>query len=349
MKTLILLILNIFVALAAAAKKENAWPVDKKCDVDGPGTIVTFEVLPWLRKTLDEMDELTTRLLDGLSNGIAQLEPQVDRSPMYHLDREKYFGNIKANLNAYYTEVYEAVVTSWVNLTRVHERFDDRFGRLKNPYSCVFAIKSVGGYHPFQYAFADLHHMALKVEESYYRAAGTLRSILKELSVTTTAMVSTSLVVLSETLHLQTLGKEDHDRLLLNNIERVAPNFLGKLMTKLVKSGNDPDSVPRINSEVLAELEPVHQALQYQLRELHEHCFVCSLMPEMYRTLWRSQTNASLQRTKRRPKFSSDFSNIYENEEFLSEVVLSLMMSFKNEPLEVNPDELEPTAKSRGD
>jgi hypothetical protein len=72
-------------------------------------------------------------------------------------------------------------------------------------------------------------------------------------------------------------------------------------------------------------------------------------MPEMYQTLWRSQTNASLQRTKRRPKFSSDFSNIYKNEEFLSEVVLSLMMSFKNEPLEVNPDELEPTAKSRGD
>ncbi|KAF2349012.1 hypothetical protein FHG87_020233, partial [Trinorchestia longiramus] len=309
--------------------QEHAWPVEMKCNANGPGLLVTHEILPWLSKTVYELEELSTRLVDGLNEGIAKLEPHLDRSPMYKLDRQEYFDNMKNNLDKYYSEVYDDVVSSWVNFTIAYERYEMRIGRLMNPYSCTFAMKYVGGFHPYQNVFLDLHYMAQKVEESYYKASGILKGVLRELAITTRAMVTTCVVMLTETLNLTSLDKEDYDRLILNNIEKLAPNFLGSLMRKFVNK--EGSGMKLINANVLGELEDVHQALQYQLAELHEQCYDCTLMYKMYEMLWNSQAYASRQRTRKRPKFSQEVTKIYQNEAMLSEIVMSLMATFNDD------------------
>lgn len=334
MQARVLLWLPLLVTVVFAAKKENSWPVTKQCSADAPGYIVDNEIVPWMIKSLDELSELSSTLIDKINEGLEFLEPHVDQSPMFHLDREEYFTSIKANIDGYFNGVYDDVLTSWRNISTVNERMENRFALMENPYACVFALGSVGGYHPYEKVFDDLKHMAVKIQEAQWRSSGVLRSVLQELSVTTQAIIMNSLTIIMDSLNLKEVDAEDGNRLLTNNLARVAPNFLGLVLRKIIKKGSDPDNYKKINKNVLSEIEEVHYAMQEQLRDMGSRCYPCTKMHRLFHNFWRSQANSSKFRVRGIPTFTSDIRNVYHNEEFLSEVTLSLMASFKSEPIE---------------
>ena len=71
--------------------------------------------------------------------------------------------------------------------------------------------------------------------------------------------------------------------------------------------------------------------MKYDLMSVNNHCYPCQAMPILFKNFWRSQAHSSSARTRGQPKYDKDYTQVYNDDDFLSNVALSLMASFRRD------------------
>ncbi|KAG7170278.1 hypothetical protein Hamer_G016081 [Homarus americanus] len=93
----------------------------------------------------------------------------------------------------------------------------------------------------------------------------------------------------------------------------IAPNFLGSLISMILKRGSDPSGYKKILKEPLSSLEDFIR-LGGEAVDMGD--------------FWINMTQASHHHLQESPILEEDYEAIYQNEEYLTELVLELLASF---------------------
>lgn len=280
-----------------------------ECSRMSPKEIFHTELHPRLLDVLDEMSYFVESVLERIESALRILLPHVKDSPIGNLKVEEVFPEVRKFMFGTMRDVYDLVKTSWRDLIRTH----------------------VASKHD-----AKLQLEALRtVRDAQLQGEERIKASLMELSVTLKAIVLNSIHVVQDSLQLPENTDDNQAAIFVNRIlPRVAPNFLGTLMMKIMEKGEDPEAYKKLLTNTLRHLTgPVNQ--MYQELELivedeeEEEREGGESDPEvLLKDFWKRMVDECHLRLISDPLNENDFELIFQNEEYLAGLVLGLMATF---------------------
>ncbi|XP_071525035.1 uncharacterized protein [Panulirus ornatus] len=133
-------------------------------------------------------------------------------------------------------------------------------------------------------------------------------------------------LVVRESLKLPNGTKEQEAAQAIDrNLPKVAPNFLGTLMSLILRRGSDPSGYKKIRTDPLRTINPLVEEMYRSLEELVTRG---GGSEEELSDYWRNAVSAAHQHLEESPLLEEDYEIIFRNEEYLAELVLELMASF---------------------
>ncbi|XP_071525034.1 uncharacterized protein [Panulirus ornatus] len=300
---------NLEVASGGLPGQDETLLFDKYGDVEEPGDhcsryspkeVFHTHVHPHLLKTLDEMSHFVESVLSRMEWSLLTLLPHVDHSPVGDLKVEELFPEVRRFMQGTLRDVYDVIRTAWWDLIRIHVRGD------VSPARTLAAVSFV--------------------REAQERGEARLVAALQELTVTLKAVILNSVLVVRESLKLPNGTKEQEAAQAIDrNLPKVAPNFLGTLMSLILRRGSDPSGYKKIRTDPLRTINPLVEEMYRSLEELVTRG---GGSEEELSDYWRNAVSAAHQHLEESPLLEEDYEIIFRNEEYLAELVLELMASF---------------------
>ncbi|KAG0722450.1 hypothetical protein GWK47_005986 [Chionoecetes opilio] len=144
--------------------------------------------------------------------------------------------------------------------------------------------------------------------------------------------------VIQTSLHIPN-NTNDHDVALVisRELPKIAPNFLGIVIYKLLKRGSNPEAFEEALTDPLRSIIPlvekIHTELEATINRIRsigegkkkEEADAEDDEEEAMEAFWRAALEASHLHLKKWPLLEENFQLIYSNEEYLSEVLLQLI------------------------
>ncbi|XP_042866194.1 uncharacterized protein LOC122249421 [Penaeus japonicus] len=269
-----------------------------ECSRISPKEVFHTELHPRLLKNMDEMSHYVEAVVERVEAAVEVLLPHVSHSPIGELNSQELFAELSDFMQGTIREAYELVRTAWRDLIRAHAR-----GNLDREET--------------------LRALAL-IRDAQHQGDRYLNAALQELSVTIKAIVMNSIYVVHRSLNLPN-GTEEHDvaKAIHKNLPKVAPNFLGSLMTKVLERGSDPSAYKKILTDPLRDLNDAVDKMYSTLET-----FIENGNDEDMAAYWREIVSLSHQRMRDEPLLEENFDLIYLNETYLTELTLSLMATW---------------------
>ncbi|ROT82632.1 hypothetical protein C7M84_024204 [Penaeus vannamei] len=245
-----------------------------------------------------EMSLYVEAVVERVERAVEVLLPHVPDSPIGELKSQELFPELRDFILGTIRDAYDLVRTAWRDLIRAHSR-----GNLGSEET--------------------LRALQL-IRDAQHQGDRYLNTALQELSVTIKAIVMNSIYVVHRSLHLPNDTKE-HDiaEAVHSKLPKVAPNFLGNVMAKVLERGSDPSGYKKILTDPLRDLnkavDEMHSALETAIENGNA---------EDMAAYWREVVAQSHQRMRDDPLLEEDLEIIYLNETYLTELTLSLMATW---------------------
>lgn len=269
-----------------------------ECSRISPKEVFHTELHPRLLKAMDEMSLYVEAVVERVERAVEVLLPHVPDSPIGELKSQELFPELRDFILGTIRDAYDLVRTAWRDLIRAHSR-----GNLGSEET--------------------LRALQL-IRDAQHQGDRYLNTALQELSVTIKAIVMNSIYVVHRSLHLPNNTKE-HDiaEAVHSKLPKVAPNFLGNVMAKVLERGSDPSGYKKILTDPLRDLnkavDEMHSALETAIENGNA---------EDMAAYWREVVAQSHQRMRDDPLLEEDLEIIYLNETYLTELTLSLMATW---------------------
>ncbi|XP_063590326.1 uncharacterized protein LOC134767211 [Penaeus indicus] len=268
-----------------------------ECSRISPKEVFHTELHPRLLKAMDEMSLYVEAVVERVETAVEVLLPHVPDSPIGELKSQELFSELRDFMLGTIRDAYELARTAWRDLIRAHAR-------------------DMGSEETLQ---------ALQlIRDAQHQGDRYLNAALQELSVTIKAIVMNSIYVVHRSLHLPNDTEEHHvAEAIHGELPKVAPNFLGNVMAKVLERGSDPSGYKKILTEPLRDLNKAVDEMHATLEAAIENG-----KSEDMAAFWREVVAQSHRRMRNDPLREEDLEIIYRNETYLTELTLSLMATW---------------------
>ncbi|XP_045104068.1 uncharacterized protein LOC123499719 isoform X2 [Portunus trituberculatus] len=279
------------------------------CSRYSPKEVFHTVVNPHLFKILDEMSTFVEAVLHRIGPALHTLTPYVDQSPVGKLKIDELFLDVQTFMLGAMRDVYSGLRQAWRELIIAH---------INEPSSP--------------------HHICCSCScETQSEAEEQLVASLQEFSIIMKAVVFNSIHVIEASLSIPNNTADQEAALAISQkLPKIAPNFLGTLIYKLLKRSSDIGAFDKIHTSPLRSIIPLVEKMHAELnatisrrggtREGKEE--EEEEEEEAMEAFWRAAVEASHHHLEEWPLLDEDFHFIYSNEEYLSEVLLQLINSF---------------------
>ncbi|XP_068227570.1 uncharacterized protein [Palaemon carinicauda] len=271
-----------------------------ECSRISPKEIFHNEIHLRLLDALDEMSHFVEAVLTRIESALEILLPHVHESPIGNLKVQDLFPEVRQFLFGTMRDVYDVVRASWRDLIRTH----------------VSAPND-----------ADQQVEALRIiKDAQIQGEEKLKASLTELSVTLRAIILNSIYVIQESLKLpENTEPKQAAAQISRKLPKVAPNFLGTLMMKMIEKGDDRDAYKKLLTNTLRYITGPVDKMYEQLETLVR---AGPSKEEDLQNYWKSMIEESHSRLREDPIEPSKYEILFRNEEYLTELVLGLMATF---------------------
>ncbi|XP_066952004.1 uncharacterized protein [Macrobrachium rosenbergii] len=270
-----------------------------ECSRISPKEIFHNEIHLRLLHALDEMSHFVEAVLIRIESALNTLLPHVQESPIGNLRVEDLFPEVRRFLHGTMRDVYDVVRASWRDLIRTHvaEASD---------------------------ASQQLNALRI-VRDAQIQGEEKIKASLMELSVTLRAIILNSIYVLQESLKLPEHTEPKEAAAQINQkLPKVAPNFLGTLMMKIIEKGENRDAYKKLLTNTLRYITGPVNKMYEQLEDLNK----AGPSTENLQIYWKSMIEESHLRLIEDPIEPPKYEIVYQNEEYLAGLVLGLMATF---------------------
>ncbi|XP_064114467.1 uncharacterized protein LOC135220837 [Macrobrachium nipponense] len=264
-----------------------------------PKEIFHNEIHLRLLDALDEISHFVEAVLTRIESALKILLPHVQESPIGDLRVEDLFPEVRRFLHGTMRDVYNVIRTSWRDLIRIH-----------------VAMASD--------AAQQMHALTI-VRDAQIQGEEKIKASLMELSVTLRAIILNSIYVLQESLKLPEHTEPKQAAAQINQkLPKVAPNFLGTLMMKMMEKGEGRDAHKKLHTNTLRYITGPVKKMYEQLKDLNR----AEPSSEDLQIYWKSMIEESHLRLIEDPIEPSKYEIVFQNEEYLTGLVLGLMETF---------------------
>lgn len=278
------------------------------CSRYSPKEVFHTVINPYLFKILDEMSVFVEAVLQRVEAALYTLMPHVAQSPTGKLKVEELFPEVQTFMFGTMKNVYNDVRQAWRELI-------------------ISYVKKPSSPH---HTLAALAH----VMEVQNQGEKQLVESLQEFSIFLKAVVYNSIQVIETSLHIPN-NTDDHEAVLAitHKLPKVAPNFLGTVMYKLLIKGSDSSAYGKTLTNPLRSIVPLVEKMHAELKAIIDRRGGIGEIEEAeeeeaMEAFWKSAIEASHFHLEEWPLLDEDFELIYSNEEYLSEVLLQMMTTF---------------------
>ncbi|KAK4316306.1 hypothetical protein Pmani_012524 [Petrolisthes manimaculis] len=274
------------------------------CSRISPKEIFHTDVHPRLLLVLDEMSHMVESILDKLEDSLRDLLPHVDQSPIGTLRVDELFLELRQFMFGTMRDVYDVLRVAWRELIRVYTQTTPHT-QPTPPHLIMTPLSNV--------------------RDAQKDGERRLVASLQEMSITLKAVIFNSVYVTGISLNL-TNNTDEHQAAIAitNSIPKIAPNLLGRLMKRIMEIGNDPSAYKKILTDPLRSIMPQVDQMYASLETIIENDGDGELMEDY----WKTSVRASHLGLKNNPIVNEDFYTIFQNEEYLCELIIQFMASF---------------------
>nr|XP_045612827.1 uncharacterized protein LOC123767304 isoform X4 [Procambarus clarkii] len=270
-----------------------------KCIRYSPKEVFYSHLNPRLLRILDELSHFVESVMSRIESSLQTLLPFVIQSPIGRMRVEEVFPEVRAFMMGTMRDVYDEIGATWKDLIHAHAH------RLATP----------------SHTLTLLAH----IRETQQQGEQRLVISLQEFSVTLKAIIYNSIQVVQSSLKLPSEADNLSADLVINSrIFKDSPNFLGSLMSMILKRGSDPSGYKKAFMNPLRSATAFVDKMYTSLETLIEK----DGWDQVMESFWRSTIIAAQNYTKESPIHDVNFEVIFQNEEYLAELVLQLMASF---------------------
>ncbi|XP_063866614.1 uncharacterized protein LOC135103790 isoform X1 [Scylla paramamosain] len=287
------------------------------CSRYSPKEVFHTVINPHLFKILDEMSTFVEAVLHRVGPALHTLTLHVDQSPIGKLKIDELFLDVQTFMLGTMRDVYDGLRQAWRELIITH------INKPSLPHHTLAALAHV--------------------VETQSEGQKQLVASLQEFSIILKAVVFNSIHVIEASLNIPN-NTGDHEAALAisQKLPKIAPNFLGTLIYKLLKRGSDIGAHEKILTSPLRFIMPLVEKMHAELKatidrrggteegkkEENEEEKKKEEEEEAMEAFWKAAVETSHHHLEEWPLLDEDFQLIYSNEEYLSEVLLQLIISF---------------------
>ncbi|XP_042219611.1 uncharacterized protein LOC121864602 isoform X3 [Homarus americanus] len=269
------------------------------CSRYSPQEVFHTDIHPRLVNILDELSHFVESVLSRIESALYTLIPHVSESPIGETSVEELFPEMRRFMFGTMRSVYDVIKTAWKDTITSH----------------------VQGHATPLYTLTSLSVL----KEAQHQGQEKLVISLREMSITLKAVVFNSIHVIQTSLKLPNDTDEHEAALAINKkVPKIAPNFLGSLISMILKRGSDPSGYKKILKEPLRSIIPFVDKMYSSLEDFIRLGGEAVDMGDF----WINMTQASHHHLQESPILEEDYEAIYQNEEYLTELVLELLASF---------------------
>lgn len=282
---------------------------DNLCSRYSPKEVFHTVVNPHLFKIFDEMSTFVDASLMHIEAALHTLMTHVDQSPIGRLRVENLFSEVRTFMFGTMRDAYDVMRQAWRDLITTH---------VQKPASPQDTLEALA-----------------HVVETQSQVEMQLMASLQELIITLKAVVYNSIHVIQTSLNLSN-NTDGHETAVAisRKLPKIAPNFLGTLISKVLLRGSDPSGYGKADTNPLRSVTPLVEKIHAELKAIIDERAGTEGRDqeeeeeEVMEAFWEAAMMASHAHLQEWPLLEEDLEFYYTNEEYLSELLLQLMATY---------------------